>query len=542
MKNSLFYFLLTLTQFPSLDAQPDSRFRPFDWVLYRGAGSISSISEGYTYAYIGTESGGLKRFNLFGQAFDDPITTAQGLHDNHVTAVHFDMQTGNIWVATPRHIQYSFSREGDWYPIELDYLGLSKYDRINQIGSSANYIWLKARSTYIKLDHTSGTLVGIFPMPDELNIDWSSEPYQGQPGLKKIFMDYTVMDGWILNGDQFIDYLGRNVEISTGMVGRHGNVLVGGEDGTFFHGLTTMETFYPMLPGLTNTDVTALHFDGEQLWLGSNDHVSSKGITWVNPRSNEFYLYEFEGTINMSPAPIFSINVSENEIWAGGDGQILFHDMKENYWRTFGQARGIPCGKIWDIHGDSSYIWLASSTGIRRIERSTQREFPIGIEHLFNRIPVYDLEAIDDEIWIGSRSGLFVFDINNPQIRQAHDLGRKDFPELMTRITAIDEYDRVIYVAGEMGIAKFDLDNRAWDLIFPSTVYHAKTVYSMVVEKNHLFLGTVDGLVRINIKTGFIREYLFPFIGQVNEIVLNGKTVWLGTTNGLIKFKWKRDL
>ena len=128
MKNSLFYFLLTLTQFPSLDAQPDSRFRPFDWVLYRGAGSISSISEGYTYAYIGTESGGLKRFDLFGQAFDDPITTAQGLHDNHVTAVHFDMQTGNIWVATPRHIQYSFSREGDWYPIELDYLGLSKYD------------------------------------------------------------------------------------------------------------------------------------------------------------------------------------------------------------------------------------------------------------------------------------------------------------------------------------------------------------------------------------------------------------------------------
>ncbi len=170
---SLIFFLF-FTQLSQLNGQPDSRFRPFDWVLYRGAGSISSITEGFTFAYIGTEMGGLKRFNLYSNNFEEPITTAQGLKDNQVTATHFDLGTGLIWVASPHYVQYSFSREGDWYAKELQNLGLSRNDRINRIGSSANYIWLQARSSYVKLDHSSGILVWIYPTPDELDIHWSS--------------------------------------------------------------------------------------------------------------------------------------------------------------------------------------------------------------------------------------------------------------------------------------------------------------------------------------------------------------------------------
>ena len=542
MLHRFLFLLFVFFYISTLKGQPDSRFRPFDWVLYRGAGSITAITEGYTYAYIATESGGLKRFNLFGNNFEEPITSAQGLKDNQITATHFDMETGLIWVATPNHIQYSFSREGDWYARELQNLGLSRQDRIYQIGSTSNSIWLRARSSYVKLDHSSGILVGVYPTPDELDIVWSSGRYVGQTNLHEIFMNYTAMDGWILNGDEFIDPLGRRVEITTGLVARHGNVFVGTGDGTFFHGTTTMEAFYPMNPGITNTDVFGLYDDGNELWIGSADFIASKGISWMNPSSNESGVYEFEGTINMNPTSVYSLHVSNDELWAGGNELMLVYDMKEDSWRTLYEERGVPGGIIWDVYGDSRYIWVASSVGLRRIERATRREFPIGIENLFFNIPVYDIEGLDDDIWIGSRSGVFVFNKNNPQIQQAKDVGRKDFPELMIRITAIEEFDRVIYVAGEMGIAKFDPDEREWDLLFPSTVYHAKPVYSLVVNQKHLFLGTDDGLVRINKKTGFVREYNFPFIGQINELLLDGKTLWIGSSQGLIKFKWKRDL
>jgi len=62
------------------------------------------------------------------------------------------------------------------------------------------------------------------------------------------------------------------------------------------------------------------------------------------------------------------------------------------------------------------------------------------------------------------------------------------------------------------------------------------------VNKRYLFLATEDGLVRVNKKTGFVKDYSFSFLGQGNEIVLEGNTLWLGTSNGLVKFKWKRDL
>ena len=112
----------------------------------------------------------------------------------------------------------------------------------------------------------------------------------------------------------------------------------------------------------------------------------------------------------------------------------------------------------------------------------------------------------------------------------------------MNRITAIKEFERVVYVVCEMGIAKFDLKERVWELIFPSTIYHAKAVYSLTVNQKHIFLGTENGLVRINKKTGFTREYSFPFLGQVSAMNLDGKTLWLGSSEGLVKFKWKRDL
>ena len=534
--------ILLLILLNDLYGQPDSRFRPFDWVLYGGASTISSITEGYTFAYIGTGSGGLKRFNLYGNYFDEPITTAQGLKNNNITAVHFDKSTGLLWVSTPDHIQYSFSREGDWYAFDLQNLGLSKYDQVKQVGSSNSYIWLRARSSFVKLDHSSGTLIGIYPSPDELDIEWSSGKYTGQSDIKEILLNYHIFDGWTLNGDQLLDRLGRISTISTGFIGNHGNVFLGSDNGVIFYGTTTMETLSPIIPDIENTDVLSLIYDGDELWIGSQDFVRSKGISNLDIRSFTSNMYSFEETINMTPSSIYSLYHSNYELWAGGEGLILYFDEKDDYWRTLGEGRGAPEGKIWDLYGDEIHIWAGSSSGIRRIDRAMMIEDPTGIETYFEQRPVYDIEGIEDLIWIGSRMGLFIFSNDNPQLLQATDMGRKNFPERLYKITAIEEYNRVIYIVGEMGIAKFDMEEKEWDSLFPSGIYHSKTIYSMAVNDKHLFLGTDKGLMRINKRTGLIKDYLFPFIGQVNEIVLEDKTVWLGTTTGLVKFKWKRDL
>jgi ligand-binding sensor domain-containing protein len=392
------------------------------------------------------------------------------------------------------------------------------------------------------LSQSSGTLIGIYPIPDEKNIEWSSGEYLEGQQLKQIIQRFTIMGNWIMNDNQLIDPLGRYVDITTGLVDNHGNVFIGTDNGSFFHASNAVEIFSPIKMGISNTDVSSLFLDNGKLWIGSSDYESSKGISWLNISSGETRLFEFDGTINMGPISIFEINVFQSELWASGEGMALFHSFDRDDWKTYGEEIGISNGKIWDIVSDSSFIWFASSKGICRIDRKSQRQSNIGIESIYNRIPVYDLDIIDNELWIGSRSGLHVFNINHPQLIQAEKLGQKFFPEPLLHITAINEYDGVIYVAGSMGIAKFDKYERKWDLVFPSAFYHGEIVYSMKIQRNQMFLGTKRGLVRINLKTGFTREYFFPFIGQVNDIELDNNIVWLGTSNGLIKFKWKRDL
>ena len=534
----LFFFLII----GHTKSQPDSRFRPFDWVLYRGSGEVNSITEGYTFAYIATHSGGIKRFNLYGNYFDEPLTTAQGLQDNSIDAIHFDTVTGLLWAASPKHLQYSFSREGDWYAFELETLGLSKYDHIDRIGSSSDYVWLEARSSYVKIDHSSGIMIGIYPNPDELDIKWSSGPYKGEKGLREIFENYSMLDGWMFNGNELIDRLGRRTSIATGFIGNHGNIYFGTREGTIFHGSKTMESFSPISIHLNNTDVRSLFHAEDDLYIGSQDFVSSKGISQYNLRSSSSIHFPFEETINMTPTPIYSLYHSNNELWAGGEGIILYHNEKDDYWRTLGQDRGVPPGQIFDIYGNETHIWVGSSRGLGRIERSTLSEDPIGIENIFENISIFDIDSIDNRLWLGTRSGVYIYSNIQSQLLQITDLGRKNHSELIRDVVSIEEYDNVIYVVSDIGITKFDIEEKVWDLMFISGVYRSENVFSMALNDKFIFLGVDSGLIKINKRTGLVRDYVFPFIGQVNDIILNGKEIWLGTSNGLIKFLWKRDL
>ena len=53
---------------------------------------------------------------------------------------------------------------------------------------------------------------------------------------------------------------------------------------------------------------------------------------------------------------------------------MLVFDKSENYWRTFGEERGIPNTDITSMVGDSNFVWVGSYRGIRQIDRKTKRE------------------------------------------------------------------------------------------------------------------------------------------------------------------------
>ena len=69
---------------------------------------------------------------------------------------------------------------------------------ISDIGSSANYLWVKSGPNFVKLDHINGTNLGVYAFPDESDINWGDMSYQYMNMTNFNFNDYFVEDGWML--------------------------------------------------------------------------------------------------------------------------------------------------------------------------------------------------------------------------------------------------------------------------------------------------------------------------------------------------------
>ncbi len=529
--------------FNILLAQPDSRFDTFDWTLYRQTGNINSISEGYDYAYFATENAGILRFQLYQDRFKEPITTAQGLTDNQIFAVHFDHNTGMLWAASENAINYSYNAEGNWFHIDLDETGLHREARIQQIGSSNNYIWINAGSAFLKLDKVSGIVMGLLPLPDEDGVIWSSkkEQYLEIPNTLK---NYTVLDGWIISQNVFIGPFGKIVEPTTFYFGKNSEVYIGMEDGTIFNGDVQMETFYPFHFGLNNSDITAFtKFDN--LWIVGQNYFDTEGVTKYNYRKNEFQHIDFENSINLRSQPFYSILETDKEVWLGGNSAISIYNKKKDYWREITEANGLPNGRITSFVEDSSTIWVGTIRGLVKISKINKRTEQIDLERLLRMQKINDLEIIGDNLWIATENYLLIYNQENNSLIDFKSFGNteniKGRKDIFTKFTNLFQNDNAIYISTPIGILKYNIQDEYWAVIVEPSAYEGSKVNNLVILNGYCLIGVDYGVWQINIENGYSQLFDYPFIGSVQDMYIQGDILLIGSENGLIKYLWKKN-
>ncbi len=539
--------LLGLLYFPeTILCQINSRHDPFDWVIYRKPGTIKSFTEGLSYIYIATESAGIFRYSFYGNQFEYPITRAQGLSSNQVTAIHFDKITGILWVATDKTIDYSYNAEGNWNSRSLENYNLLPEVTIEQIGSSNNYLWILAGSSYLKLDRTSGVFLGSFSFPDEMEVEWSSGPIKYSNSADDILMDYTVMDGWLLNLNSFISPKGKNVYISTIYSSDNKTIWVGTDAGIIFQGDPHMKSFYPIKYGLSNTDVqTFIH--SFPSWLGGRNYPDDEGsLSLVDPYNAYFDWYEGEFLINVNHLDIYENCTVNNEYWFGGVSSITVYNSKKDFWRTLDVSRGIPYGEIRFLEPDTNFIWAASNYEIEKINIKTKRSESTVLSKSLSNSYINDISLINNYLWVSTEYNLLCYNTNSEVIVPFDYIGNtnsiKDRIDVITKFYSIF-YDGIkLYVATNQGIIAYNNVNSTWELIAESTIYNNKVVKIIYVYNKQLFIVTDNSLIRLKMNKGFYKKYDYQFIGTINDIFVENNHVWLATNNGLIQFKWKKDL
>jgi ligand-binding sensor domain-containing protein len=61
----------------------------------------------------------------------------------------------------------------------------------------------------------------------------------------------------------------------------------------------------------------------------------------------------------------------------------------------------------------------------------------------------------------------------------------------------------------------------------------------MALHKNIVFIATENGIVQYDMKKNLMDVFNYSFIGQVNDMYIKGRKIWLGTTEGLISYRYK---
>ena len=535
--------ILGIFSFNLLFSQYDPRFNPFDWITITETGAITSISEGYSYIYFGTEKGGVLRYHIYADEMDNSLTKAQGLSSNVIRSVHFDFDTGILWIGTDKGLNYSHMREGGWTHIKKRDIGGSNL-KFHQIGSTKNNLWVRSNNQYIKLDHVSGILISIMSFPDEENINWSASVSTESVIIPEPCDNYFMMDGWIYNNGYLIDPNGRDKLITVFYSSRYGDIWLGVSDGVILKGDFHMETFHPIHFGLSDLNVSALLKSKDGFWICGMS-TPPQGITFYDYKQQHFKSYDFDININMSPQKIYSVLNVNNEFWFGGSMGIHVYNEKKDFWRLLDETKIQLEGYINTMTWDSNFVWIGSNRGISRIDPVEKRFDPIGIESSFRDEAIYDLEYIGKEIWIATKYGLFIYNEITESLLDFRDVGNHSSlggeENLITDCWQIEPYNNIVYIATKQGLISYDRQTRIWRIIFRFSSLRHQRVLAMTINEDYAFFGNNSGLFKFDFEHFFIDEYAYPFLGKVNTLYLDNEELWIGTSQGLTRFLWKND-
>ena len=428
----------------------------------------------------------------------------------------------------------------------MDNYNLLSGVKIEQLGSSKNYLWALAGTLYLKLDRLSGIFLGSMPFPDEMEINWSSGPIRYAEGVDDLLMEYTVMDGWLLNLDTFISPFGKTVRATTIYKGSTNALWVGSDSGIIFQGDPYLKSFYPLTYGLANTDVQAMTYEFPS-WLGGRTHPGDPGaVTLVDPERGYFTWFEGETAINVDQLEVFGNCSVENEVWFGGQNAIYVYNQKDDFWRTLDAARGLPIGRIKALEPDTHFVWVASAYEIKKINIKTKRSEASTLSGSLQNNFIHDIALINNKLWVSTEYMLLCYDIDSETLLPFRHVGNvdaiNDRLEPMTRFFALHADETKLYAGTNQGIIAYNNVNSSWEVIAEPTIYNNDFVKELNVYKKQLFIITERGLTRMHMKKQFQRQYNYPFIGIVNDLYVTRDRLWLATDNGLIQFSWKKDL
>ena len=524
------FFFLSLFLINILHAQADQRFDIFDWEIIGNNGSINSISEGYQYIFFATNGNGILRFNKFSRKFDQSLYLGQGIKSKKIKHVYFDKYTGILWSVGDKNIEFTSSREGNWNQVNYDRLSIKSYNDIQDIGSSSNYLWVRTLSSYLKLDHVSGTFLGLFPYPDE-QVFWGDFNYRNNLTVKDFaFEDFFVENGWLLTNQGASDQNGTFSKYISFLETESEFSWIGLSNGYILALDNFSKTVSPVSKGTEFTIPFTMSFN-DKLWVAGIGNSNYNALYVINKDFNEERNFKNSNYSNFSYSDIYSSKAFSDEVWLGSEGNVIIYDQRKDFFRTLGYDKGIPVERIEFIESLDNKVYIGSRNDLIVIDKRSKKIIDSQISELIkkNNLFIDDLKVIGNIIFLISSGKVYQFNSNEQiNINQYSNFSLDQFKPY-----AVYGNNNSKYFVSERGIV-----NNINEKVIPSSLYFNYRVSDIVLADNYMYIGTTGGLAIYDIKENQLHNFFdFTFLKNIFDMEQINEFLVLLTSSGLVKLK-----
>jgi len=454
------------------------------WTQFPNMNVVTSLAESESEIFIGT-TGGIRRFDRFFGQWKPPITTSHGLPSNRVRSLAYDVTTGELLVDT-------LDGSGAWHPqLESFHFGggvdadLSPPIRIPPVVPPFGY--------YIEGHRIIG-------------------PRENYP------ITSAIIDSW------------DTLWLGTAGLGV-GKARLADEQLEFFR------------YGPIEANVTALAIQGDDLWIGGGDlyRPRSHGITRYNTALEEWgYLEPETRSRALGDLRITDILPQEDHIWFSTRRGLVRYHLSRERWDVYPLPRSHP-GGVHSLVRDGNRIWMGTEAGLALYDTQADSIRLVDDSKTFK---IHGLSADRQTVWAATDQGLYRCNRGSATwkpVGGVMEITRR--PALAVTAgaggvwAAIESPPRVIHLDLE------DPDSVGVRSTSMPAVWGSRHI-SIQADSARVWVGTEQGLLRLDRRRDEWKQFTADdgLLGEeVQILLLEGDALWIGTSEGLTRYRWSED-
>jgi hypothetical protein len=231
------------------------------------------------------------------------------------------------------------------------------------------------------------------------------------------------------------------------------------------------------------------------------------------------------------------ILTSDEGIWLGTAGGLYRYDVSEDGWQIFTPREGLCHWKPEILGLDQGILWVGASDGFCSAD-----------------IQLFDWDAFDttrglpgnhtlsfafeeDYVWVGTDGGVVRYD---PLVEEVENFTGDRAPPA-TRINDIAVEDQTVWLATENGIWEYSVEYETWRSHGRDQGLRSQRAHRIVSGAGITWFQTDAGLERFDSGSRTWFFYQIPGLERINDLALDGTTIWLATDGGIFFYDTPLD-